>query len=88
MPTTTGAPKQTVHTGEEEEMIKQAMEMSMQIEQMKKRELEEEEEMIKRAMEMSEREEAERQDKIKRSQEDEIVKLRNEAEAQRLKLHQ
>ena len=41
----------------EEEMLKRAMEISLQMEQMKKLESEEEEEMIKRIMELSEREE-------------------------------
>lgn len=46
-------------------MIKRAMELSMQIENQKKRELDEEEEMMKRAMELSEREEKERQERQK-----------------------
>ena len=56
MPTATGQ----MSTAEEEEMIKRAMEISLQIENQKKQELDEEEEMIKRAMELSEREEQER----------------------------
>jgi hypothetical protein len=45
-------------------MIKRAMEISLQIEQQKKQELDEEELMIKRAMEMSEAEERDRINKI------------------------
>ena len=45
---------------EDEEMMRRAMEMSLQIENQLKQEQDEEEEMLKRAMEMSEREERER----------------------------
>lgn len=38
-------------------MVRQAMEISLQMEQLKKHDLDEEEEMIKRVMEMSELEE-------------------------------
>lgn len=50
----------------EEAMIKRALEISMQIEQQKKQEMDEEEEMIKRVMEISEREERERLEKQRR----------------------
>lgn len=53
---------------QEEEMIKKAMEMSIQAEKLKKQELDEEEEMIKRAIEMSEREERERQESIQKAE--------------------
>lgn len=50
----------------EEELMKQAMEMSLREEQEKKEQIDqEEEEIMKRVIEMSEREEKERQNKVK-----------------------
>ena len=50
----------------EEELMKQAMEMSLREEQEKKDQIDqEEEEIMKRVIEMSEREEKERQNKVK-----------------------
>ena len=50
----------------EEELMKQAMEMSLREEQEKKDQIDQdEEEIMKRVIEMSEREEKERQNKVK-----------------------
>jgi hypothetical protein len=55
---------------EEEEMFKKALEISKQMEELKKMEYDEEEEMIRRVMEISEREEKERMDRSKRDTEE------------------
>jgi hypothetical protein len=49
---------------EEEAMMRQALEISLQEQQMKRHELDEEEEMIKRVMQMSEMEEKARLERI------------------------
>ena len=59
----------------EEELIKKAMEISLQQEQLNKMENDEEEEMIRRVMEMSEREEKDRQARMKSKQDNENLLL-------------